>query len=142
MKINTLRRESFKKYGGILEPEAKNSVFTVLCGEEEKTGWRIGYVILKPGETDTLEAHPETLETFEPVKGGAVILAAEKDSPEDIEAFFLDKAVVINKGVWHGVAALSETAEIKVTENNEVETIYHKLEKPLEPAVIQKQKGQ
>ncbi len=136
MKINTLRRESFKKYGDILEPVSKDNVFTVLRGEEEKTGWRIGYVILKPGAADALEAHPETLETFEPVRGGAVILVAEKDSPENIEAFFLDRAVVVDKGVWHGVAALSEAAEIKVTENYEVDTIYHKLEKPLEPAVI------
>jgi len=130
--IKNITREGFKKYGDVLEPADKTKVFTVLCGEKENTGWRIGYVIIGPDNVKTIEAHPGSLETFEPVSGTSVILVAEKESPDSIEAFLLDKAVVINKGVWHGLRAMSEKAEIKVTENYEVDSIFHELKKPID----------
>ena len=130
--IKTLSREGFKKYGSVLAPEDKSKVFTVVCGEKEKTGWRIGYVIIGPEEVDTIEAHPQSLETFEPVSGTAIILVAPKDKPDEMEAFLLDEAVLVEKGVWHGLKVLSEKAEIKVTENYEVDTVFHKLSKPID----------
>jgi len=134
--IKTLTREAFKKYGGILEPEDKSGVFTVLCGEKESTGWRIGYVILGPEPVKRLEAHPASMETFEPVYGTSVILVAQKDNPEKPEAFLLDRGVVINKDVWHAVRVLSARAEIKVTENYEVESVYYDLKKPMDIAFV------
>ncbi|HDQ26708.1 MAG TPA: hypothetical protein ENN43_08210 [bacterium] len=130
--VKRITGESFKKYGSVLEPADKSKVFTVLCGDAEAKGWRIGYVIIGPDVVKNLEAHPGSLETFEPVKGTAVLLVAEPGSPDNIEAFLLDKGVLVNKNVWHGLSVLSESAEIKVTENYEVESVFHRLKKPID----------
>lgn len=130
--IKTLSRTNFKKYGLILEPVDKKRVFTVLYGDKGAHGWRIGYVILRPEKVTSLEAHPESDETFEPVYGISILLVAEKNKPNRIEAFLLDKGVLVKKGVWHGLRVLSEKAGIKVTENYEVESVFHKLKKPID----------
>ncbi|MCX7697912.1 MAG: ureidoglycolate lyase [Candidatus Goldbacteria bacterium] len=132
IKIQNLSTESFKKYGIIIEFKNKKKIFDVICREEEKIGWRIGYLLLKPQKAKILEAHPFSFETFEPVKGISVIIVAERKKPEKIEAFLLDKPVCLNKGIWHAIIALSENIEIKITENLEVESVYHKLKKPLD----------
>lgn len=134
--IKQLTNESFKKYGSLLEPADKSKVFTVLCGDKDAAGWRIGYVILGPGNVDSLEAHPVSFETFEPVAGTAVILVAQTGSPDVIEAFLLDRGILINKNIWHGLRVISAKAEIKVTENFEVETIHHKLKKPIDVGFV------
>jgi len=131
IKIKLLNKKEFEKYGTIIEPQDKNKIFDVICKEEEKVGWRIGYLVMSPQEVSTIEAHPNSQETFEPVKGTSVIIVAEPHKPQNIEAFLLDKPVCLKKGVWHGILVLSETAEIKITENFEVESIYYNLEKPL-----------
>jgi len=131
IKINLLKKENFEKYGIVIEPQDKNKIFDVICKEESKVGWRIGYLVMTPQEVSTIEAHPHSMETFEPVKGTSIIIVAEPNSPQNIEAFLLDKPVCLNKGVWHGILVLSETAEIKITENLEVDSVYYKLEKPV-----------
>jgi ureidoglycolate hydrolase len=130
--IRTLSAASFSKYGQVIEQRDKSKVFTVVLSEAEKTGWRIGYLIMGPNPVDSLEAHPASMETFEPVSGTAVILVAEKDSPSKIEAFLLDAPVCVAKNIWHGVKVLSETAEIKIMENYDVESVHYKLEKPID----------
>ncbi len=134
--VKRLTREGFKKYGSLLAPEDKEKVFTVTCGDAAAKGWRIGYVIIGPGKVDTLENHPESLETFEPVEGVSVLLVAENNRPDEIEAFLLDEAVIVNKGVWHALSVLSEKAQIKVTENFEVDSVFHKLKKPIDIAFV------
>ncbi|MBP7792138.1 MAG: hypothetical protein KA120_03655 [Candidatus Goldbacteria bacterium] len=130
--IKTLSKENFRKYGVLLEPKNKSRVFTVLCGDKGSQGWRIGYVMLGPEKVRSLEAHPESDETFEPVFGISILLVAEKCKPDCIEAFLLDKGVLVKKGVWHGLRVLSEKAGIKVTENFEVKSVFHKLKKPID----------
>ena len=130
--VKRITRKAIKKYGGVLEPADKSKVFTVLCGDKHAAGWRIGYVIIGPDKVKVLEAHPKSMETFEPVRGTTVLLVAPPKSPDKIEAFLLDCGVVLNKSVWHGLSVLSEKAEVKVTENFEVESIFHKLKKPLD----------
>jgi len=130
--IRQLNEKSFRKYGGMLEPADKTKVFTVLCGDKEAAGWRIGYVILGQDNVKSLEAHPESFETFEPVAGTTILLVAEAKSPDNIEAFLLDKGVIVNKNIWHGLCVLSSKAEVKVTENFEVESVFHTLKKPLD----------
>jgi hypothetical protein len=56
---------------------------------------------------------------------------AEHESPENIRAFLLDKPVCLFEGVWHDVLALSSAAKVKITENLEVRSEYHNLEKPV-----------
>ncbi len=130
--IKTLDRKLFKKFGMILEPDDKEKVFSVLCGDEKAAGWRIGYLVSKPENVNGMEAHPESMETFEPVKGTAVIVVAPQNSPENIEAFLLDKPVCLDKNIWHAVSVISDAAEIKITENYNVESVYYKLKKPID----------
>ncbi|MFP4466478.1 MAG: ureidoglycolate lyase [Candidatus Goldiibacteriota bacterium] len=139
IKIKQLTHENFRPYGGILEPEDKSDVFTVLCGDENAKGWRIGYVILGPDKVKSLEAHPGSFETFEPVSGVSVILAAPEKEPEKIEAFLLDKSVLINKNIWHAVRVLSGKAEIKVVENFKVDSVYHDLKNPVDVGFSEEQ---
>jgi ureidoglycolate hydrolase len=136
LKIKNLTETNFKKYGIIIKPKDKNRIFDVLCKEDEPVGWRIGYLVFKPEPVKTLEAHPESMETFEPVKGVSIIILAENKRPEKIEAFLLEKPVCLKKGIWHAILAISENIEIKITENLKVESIYHKLKKPLNLEIL------
>ena len=133
IKIKTLNKKSFKKYGIVMELAPGKERFHVLFGEREKTGWRVGYSRVRPEPVKLLELHPDSLETFEPVKGICVILVAPEKNPGKIEAFLLDKPVCVNKNIWHEVSVLSETCELKLVENYNIEgTKYHYFKKPLE----------
>jgi ureidoglycolate hydrolase len=136
IQIKQLSAEAFKKYGSMLEPADKSKVFTVVCGDKEAKGWRIGVVIIGPESVKQLEAHPGSLETFEPVAGTAILLVAETKNPDDVEAFLLDKGVLVNKNIWHALSVLSSKAEVKVTENFEVESVFHKLKKPIDVGFV------
>jgi ureidoglycolate hydrolase len=130
--VKRLTHENFSKYGCLLDPKDKSKVFTVVCGDKDAKGWRIGVVILGPEPVSRLEAHPGSMETFEPVAGTSVLLVSEPGKPDGIEAFLLDKGVLVNKNVWHGLSVISEKAEVKVTENFEVESVFHKLKDPID----------
>ena len=136
IQIKPLNSRDFAKYGKIICQEKENEIFQVVLSEPAQTGWRIGYLVMGPGKTDSLEAHPESYETFEPVSGTAIMLVAEEATPDKIEAFLLDKPICINKKIWHGVRVLSQKCEIKIMENFEVESIFHKLEKSLEVGFV------
>ncbi len=131
-KIQNLNSKNFKKYGIIICPENKNKIFDVICKENEKVGWRIGYLILKPQKVKMLEAHTHSMETFEPVKGHLIIIVAENKKPKNFKAFLLDKPICLHKGIWHAIIALSEIIEVKITENSEVDSVFYKLKKPLD----------
>ncbi|MEI6863110.1 MAG: hypothetical protein WCK38_01765 [Candidatus Omnitrophota bacterium] len=135
MRVKKLTKNSIKPYGRIIDgssvkDDGHGNSFGVLL-KEPSNGWRIGYLILRSKFIERLERHTDSLETFEPVKGKAVIALARAASPEEAELFFLDKPVVINKGVWHDVLAVSQVCEIKIFENIEVKTVYYSLIKNL-----------
>jgi ureidoglycolate hydrolase len=135
MKIRKLTHAAIAPYGRIidrsfLKDDGSGDKYGVLL-KERSAGWRIGYLILRKRAMYRLEQHPDSLETFEPVKGRAVIAFAAKGRPDDIKLFFLDKPVVIKKGVWHEVFAISGECELKIFENDEVKTKYHYLKKPV-----------
>lgn len=132
IKIKNLSAKAFSKYGVVLEQKNKKKIFSVITGDKEAKGWRIGYLIFHPAPVDSLEAHPESMETFEPVTGTTIILVAPQKDPEAIEAFLLDKPVCVAKNVWHGVKVVSELSEIKITENFEVASVIYKLKKPID----------
>ena len=87
---------------------------------EEVHPWRIAMFRVRIRQAQRLECHPESMESFEPVRGMGVLLCAAPDRPEKVHAFPLDAPVCLNKGVWHEVIALSGEALYKITENCEV----------------------
>jgi len=126
MKIHRLTHEAIRPYGMIIDAKCvkdngRGNAFGILL-KERSGGWRIGYLIVRDRKIKRLEQHPDSLETFEPVKGKAVIAFAPNSHPYNIKVFLLDKPVVVKKGVWHEVAALSRRAEIKIFENLNVAT--------------------
>ncbi len=132
MKIKKLDHKSIKPYGWIIDREfikdyGQGDKFGVLL-KERSAGWRIGYLILRKKRFEKLESHPDSLETFEPVKGKTIITLAPNKRPDKAEAFFLDRPLVLKKGVWHNVAAISKECEIKIFENIEVKTEYYYLQ--------------
>jgi ureidoglycolate hydrolase len=104
-----------------MKDDGHGDKFEVLLKQKSK-GWRIGYLILRNKKFRSLENHPNSLETFEPVSGSAIIALADNRNPGKFKAFLLDKPVVIKKGVWHNVAAVSGRCEIKIFENIDVKT--------------------
>jgi ureidoglycolate hydrolase len=109
-----------------VKDDGKKNCFGILLREPAK-GWRIGYLIVRERTIKRLECHPDSLETFEPVSGRSIIALASHKNPNAPKVFFLDKPVVVKKGVWHDVAAISKRAEIKIFENIEVKTNHHPL---------------
>lgn len=132
-RVYRLTARNIRPYGILIDAscvkdDGRKNCFGVLLKERSK-GWRIGYLIVREKKVWRLEHHPDSLETFEPVKGKSVIVFAPGRYPERTKMFLLDKPVVVKKGVWHDVAALSGRSDIKVFENIEVKTRYHYLKK-------------
>jgi hypothetical protein len=50
---------------------------------------------------------------------------------QKIEAFYLDKPIILHKGIWHNVLTSTKEAHIKITENNEVKLIKQPLFQPI-----------
>lgn len=125
--ILELNQELFKPFGKVLEP-AKNQTpevaekevfdFFVVFREFSK-GWQIGILKYKGKILKCLERHPTTPEVFIGLKGKTMLLLAI-NSIEEIVAFDLNKPVVINPGVWHGLISLSKESVILIVENENV----------------------
>ena len=131
MKIHKITAKAIKPYGRIIDSscvkdDGKWNNFGILL-KEKSEGWRIGYLILRDDKIERLERHPDSLETFEPVKGKAVIALALPGSPDSVNFFYLDKPIVLNKNIWHDLFAISGKCEIKIFENIEVKTEYYRI---------------
>lgn len=123
---------NFKKYGFIIKWQGKenrkeNNQFRIIINDPKVIGWRIAYLIVRDKEIDNLEKHPFSYESFEPVKGRAVLYVNNEKTPKKIESFFLDKPVVLKKGIWHAIVTIGKQADVKITENNCVQLHKHKL---------------
>ncbi|MBU1044640.1 MAG: ureidoglycolate lyase [Candidatus Omnitrophica bacterium] len=128
IKPQKITKQSFKKYGSIIEwdgPEnkAEKNQFRIVIRDSKVTGWRIAYLIVRKKKVDFLEQHPRSYESFEPIKGKSIIYVANKKNSKNIEAFILDKPIVLRKGLWHNVVTVGKEAHIKITENNDVALI-------------------
>jgi len=129
--IQTITPEKFAPYGTVIAfPEESKESFLIV-EREENAPWRLAVFRYSNRDVSVIEAHLDSKETFEPVSGITVLIVAEKESPEDYQAFILDKPVCLGKGVWHQVLSLSEQAQVKITENLEVGAVYHHFEKPI-----------
>ena len=134
-KPHKLTHNSIKPYGYIIDAacvkdDGNGNRFGILL-KEKSNGWRIGYLIVRDRKITRLEYH-DTLETFEPVNGSCIIALADNKTPEKAKTFLLDKPIVVKKGIWHDVAAISKKAEIKIVENIDVDGEYYYLKDPIE----------
>ncbi|HEX2927738.1 MAG TPA: ureidoglycolate lyase [Ruminiclostridium sp.] len=134
--IENITRESFIKYGVVIEltPDSKDG--WEIVSKEANVGWRIAVMEFARKSTSILEKHPVSMESFEPVKGTALLIVAENSEPENFKVFLLDKPVCLNKGVWHQVISLSQVSCVKITENLEVDTVIHTLKNELSVRII------
>lgn len=129
--IQSITHKNFKKYGSVIEfPKDSPETFMIVETEEYEP-WRIAIFRYNNKSTNTLECHPSSKESFEPLKGITILILAGHETPENYEAFVLDKPVCLHKGVWHQVLALTVEAQVKITENLEVESMFYKLQKEI-----------
>ena len=119
-KINAV---NFRRYGLIIACPAakakdkKKSIFSIVLTDPAAKGWRIAHLLLRDKAVNYLERHIDSFESFEPLKGKALLYVAERKDPKRIRCFYLDKPVVLKKGIWHSVVTLTREAEIKIFEN-------------------------
>jgi ureidoglycolate hydrolase len=135
MKVYRLTRKNIALYGWIIDSacvnyKADDNGFGIVF-KERSSGWRIAYLVVRRKSIERLECHPNTAETFEPVKGRAIIALAGHSHPDRFKLFVLDRPVVLRKGVWHNVMAMTKNCEIKICEGMKVVEKYHKLKIPI-----------
>jgi ureidoglycolate hydrolase len=133
--IKTISQENFCQYGVVLEHVNQEEGYEPLVTVESR-GWIWAVLTFRGKSIPRIECHPTSKESFEPVLGTTIIVLAPPDTPDNIEAFLLDQAVMLHEGVWHEVMALSEVARVKITENNDVTSEYHDLGFELSAALV------
>ncbi|MBF0483741.1 MAG: hypothetical protein HQL25_03435 [Candidatus Omnitrophica bacterium] len=130
MIIKNILSAGFKKYGKVIEYPCRDNkgttrnLWRIVHVSPIKTGWRCAYLVLRDKTIGRMERHPESDETFEPVKGKALFFVSKDKDMDKIECFNLDKPVVLFKGVWHGLIRQDEEVDIKITENAKVKCEY------------------
>ncbi len=134
--IEPLSAETIAPFGYLIAHPGGER-FQVICSESDPVGWQIAVNRIANRTVDQLACHPNTMESFEPVSGTAVLLLASPDSPADWRAFILDRPVCIRKGVWHATVTLSEEAFVKITENVHVEADFHQLSHSVQATLTQ-----
>jgi hypothetical protein len=107
-----------KKYGRILRKGALDE--ELLFENSEPVGWRVAEINVDNSEVVSMSYHDNTPECFFPVEGETEITLALDDGFENCETFLLDKPLLINACVWHGLASKSGQSRIIVIENEEV----------------------
>ena len=132
MDVKKITEENFEKYGCIIEyldpkVEEDGNSWKIIVQERRSLGWRIAYLIVRNKTFQRLEKHPESMESFEPIKGEAILYVSDLDVPSKIEAFLLDKPIILKKGIWHAITAKTEDVHVKICENHEVECVFYKL---------------
>lgn len=133
--IQNITIGSFKKFGSVLEFSlGYDKAFEIITRETEG-GWRLAVFRYKSKTVRVIENHPESMESFEPLYGVTLLVVAENHDPEAFEVFLLDKPICLHKGIWHQVIALSEEAQVKITENNEVGSVFYEFKNELALAV-------
>jgi len=131
--VKRITTKNFSPFGRLIHhplrhtKSKKRNLFCIVCKEPKNVGWRIAYLIVRDKTINKLEQHPQTFESFEPVAGKTILYLAKEKKPTKIHCFSLDRPVILNKGIWHGVVTIGGESEIKITENAKVNCIYWKL---------------
>jgi ureidoglycolate hydrolase len=128
--LESVTMTSFKPFGTVLEFLPGDTGNFYIADTEPESGWRVAVFRYTNKEIQKIECHPTSKESFEPLHGITVLLVAEHETPEACHAFILDKPVVLAKGVWHQTLALTPEAQVKITENVEVESVFYTYDKP------------
>ncbi|MEF2877603.1 MAG: hypothetical protein U0N90_04235 [Blautia sp.] len=127
VKIENITGETFQRFGTVIEfPQGNQDAFYI-TETEDKQPWRLAVFRYKNKSIRRIERHPSSKESFEPLSGITLLLTAEQETPEDYHVFLLDKPVCLKKNIWHQVLALSQEAQVKITENLEVESVFYDL---------------
>lgn len=130
MKIRTLTTKTLKPYGKIIDrssaQEQKDGNGWGFVVRVRSKGWRIAYLVLRNRSFKRLECH-DSPETFEPVKGRAVIALAVPGRPETYKLFRLDRPILLNKGIWHALFTCSPETHLKIVENLTVSSRFHQV---------------
>lgn len=132
MKVKIPTSKTFRHYGKIIEyPQQKKNargmvrnLWKIIHTELGPVGWRVAYLVLRDKSIGRMECHPNSDETFEPVRGRFLMFISKTRELKDIQVFEIDKPVIVFKGIWHGVVAIGAEAEIKITENADVACQY------------------
>lgn len=120
--IRTITQTSFARYGVLIrmppegDTDKSRSNFAIVLPVRSR-GWYIGYLMCRNKEVTALHCHPESKETFEPVRGVPLLVVSPHGAPNECEVFLLDKPVCLFEGVWHAEMTLSDESEIKIIEN-------------------------
>lgn len=127
--IKNITKESFQRYGTVIEfsENPEDPRFEVVV-KESNHPWRLAVLRVVEREFDRLECHTMSLESFEPVSGTGILIVAEHAQPHQFEAFLLDKPVCLHKGIWHQMITLSSETIVKIAENLEVSSQFHRFE--------------
>ncbi len=129
LKYKRITARSFKPFGWLIdypgrEKASKTKNLFRIVVRQSKLGWRIAYLVVRDKKIDRLEQHPESLETFEPVKGRGILFVSTSKDKAHIACFLLDKPVILKRGIWHAVVTLTREFDIKITENSKVRCVY------------------
>ena len=128
--ISSITREKFRPFGRVIEYPNKNqkgkkrNLWKIVLTDPDARGWRIAYLIVRDKKLRRLERHVKTFESFESVRGRAILLVSQRPDVRGIRAFYLTKPVILRKGIWHAVLSLTRETEIKITENAKVTCQY------------------
>jgi ureidoglycolate hydrolase len=138
IELQRITLASFARYGQVLAWDAaQGQQLQVAIEETAGAPWMLATFRVDAPAVTYLAQHPDSIELFAPVTGSALLLLALPDTPENAEAFLLDVPVVINRGVWHGMCALSEAAIVAIAENVEAGGSRRYLDRPLRPGLIE-----
>ena len=128
LKIKAITHANFKTFGWIIDYPKKGAsrsknLFKIIV-RQPKSGWRIAYLVVRDKVIQRLEQHPGSFESFEPVKGRGLLYIATKKDPTAIRCFFLDRPVILKKGIWHGIVTRGRECDVKIVENARVKCVY------------------
>lgn len=134
--IQNITSENFSKYGVVIDLTLRSADGWEILVKVEQAGWRIAVLEFSRKSVKTLECHPSSRESFEPMSGTALLILAPNENPGDYEAYLLDRPVCLNEGIWHQIISFSEISKVKITENLEVESEYYELKGELKPVLL------
>ena len=141
IELQAISKEAFSRFGKVLEfPAEETGQFHIVL-TEEKSPWRMAVFRYTNREISVVENHPTSLESFEPLAGITVLVVAENATPENCHCFLLDKPVCLYKGIWHQVLSLTAEAQVKITENLEVNSEFYTHPRPLRVVLAPEAEG-
>lgn len=110
--------EEFKPYGRVLR--SGTDVNTDLFVNEAPTGWKLAELPVTDREILSMSFHDNTSEAFIPLEGTVLLAVALQEDFSDCKLFLIDRPLIINASVWHGLAAPNADARLLLVENRTV----------------------